>query len=192
MGTPRLAFSPMKALLVVLATLSFTASAKPEASFRLWSPTITAGSSIPEKNVYNSFGCSGANVSPELRWEGVPAGTKALGLTMYDPDAPTGSGWWHWIVYNLPPDTAKLPAGAGDPKAPKLPAGAAQGKTDFAVPGYGGPCPPKGDKAHRYVFTLFALKDKVEASADTMPAAIGYQLHAKAIGRATFTASYGR
>lgn len=182
----------MKIFLALLFTFSLEAAAKPPLTFRLWSPTVTAGATIGEKHVYNGFGCTGPNLSPEFRWEGVPAGTKALALTMYDPDAPTGSGWWHWIVYNLPPDTTKLDAGAGDPNAPKLPAGASHGRTDFGAYAYGGPCPPKGDKAHRYVFTLFALKEKVDVPADASAALIGFQLNAKAIARATLSAAYGR
>lgn len=184
----------MKFFLAIAALVSspiFAAKVAPTA-LRLWSPDVTPGSTIAEKHVFNGFGCSGTNVSPALRWEAPPAGTKAWAVTMYDPDAPTGSGWWHWLVYNLPAETMKLDAGAGDAKAPKLPAGAAHGRTDFGSQGYGGPCPPKGDRAHRYVFTLFALKEKVDVPADATAALIGFQLNAKAIERATFTAAYGR
>ncbi len=141
--------------------------------------------------VFNSMGCAGRNVSPELRWSGAPAGTKSFAVTMYDPDAPTGSGWWHWVVYNIPATAAGLPSGAGGGRG--MPAGAVQGNTDFGTAGYGGACPPKGDKPHRYVFTLYALKiPKVNVPATASPAMIGFNLHANSIAKAMFTARYGR
>src|SRR5262245_41892497 len=92
-----------------------------------------------------------------------PITKESFAVTLYDPDAPTGSGWWHWVVYNIPGSTTSLPAGAGDPSSGLLPAGAAQGNTDFGTPGYGGPCPPQGDKPHRYIVTVFALDtDKLD------------------------------
>ena len=185
----------MKTFLAMLTFVSLSAFGnKPTVSmpFRLWSPEVIPGATMAAKQVFKGFGCTGQNVSPELRWEGAPKGTKAFAVTMYDPDAPTGSGWWHWIVYNLPADGAKLESSAGDEKAPKIPQGAATGRSDFGTYSYGGPCPPAGDKAHRYIFTLFALKEKVDAAKDASAAMIGYQLNAKALDRTTFTASYGR
>src|SRR6476620_10493079 len=116
-----------------------------------------------ERVSMRSNGGSGGNVSPALSWSHAPPGTQSFALLMHDPDAPTGSGWWHWVVYNLPASTTSLAAGAGDPTKKLLPPGVVQGRTDFGAPGYGGPCPPQGDKPHRYIFTVFALKtDKVE------------------------------
>src|SRR3954465_14424129 len=116
------------------------------------------------------MGAGGQNVSPQLSWSGAPAGTKSFALTLYDPDAPTGSGWWHWVVYDIPATATELPQGAGSGKAP-LPAGTVQGKTDFGAAGYGGAGPPPGDKPHRYVFTVYALKvDKLDLPADASPA----------------------
>src|SRR5438067_2094273 len=96
------------------------------------------------------FGCGGGNKSPHLAWSGAPAGTKSFALMVYDPDAPTGSGFWHWVMFDIPADTTELPKGAGDPKAATAPKGATQSRTDFGVPGYGGPCPPQGDPPHHY------------------------------------------
>ncbi len=118
------------------------------------------------------FGCAGGNRSPHLKWSGAPADTKSFAITCYDPDAPTGSGFWHWLVANIPADVTELAAGG------KLPAGALQTRTDFGAPGYGGPCPPEGDHPHRYVFTVFAVKtDRLDVKADTSAAVVGFNLH---------------
>ena len=174
--------------------------------FTLSSPDLASGTFAVQYTL-NGFGCSGANVSPELQWSGVPTGTKSLALQVYDPDAPTGSGFWHWAVYDIPPGTTGLARGAGN-NAATLPAGAFGGNTDFQDTGttggngnYGGPCPPQGDPPHRYIFTLFALAvDKVEVAGGvpkTGTAGLyGFVLN-KGIGsnllaKATFTAIYGR
>src|SRR5215831_6685875 len=127
------------------------------AKFTLTSTDLTNGGTIANAQVFNEFGCKGSNVSPALAWSGAPSDTKSFALLVHDPDAPTGSGWWHWVVYNIPAGTSSLPSGAGDPTKELLPQGTTQGATDFGQPGYGGPCPPQGDKAHRYIFTIHAL-----------------------------------
>ena len=109
----------------------------------------------------------------------------------HDPDAPTGSGFWHWLVVNVPPNVSELPAGAGNPGG-KLPAGALQTRTDFGVPGYGGPCPPEGDHPHRYLFTVFAVSDMLDAKADTSAAVIGFQLHFKTLAKASIMGLFKR
>src|SRR5262249_36039899 len=124
------------------------------ATFKLESPTIKPGATLSEQQVFNGMGCSGKNTSPALHWSGAPAGTKSFALTLYDPDAPTGSGWWHWVVFNLPPSITSLPEGAGSADGGKLPPGTVQGRTDFGTTGFGGACPPPGDKPHRYIFTV--------------------------------------
>ena len=173
---------------LAVAPVAYAASA-----FKLESPTIKPGATLTEAQVYNSFGCSGKNQSPPLSWTGAPAGTKSFALTLYDPDAPTGSGWWHWVVFNIPASTTSLAEGAGSADGSQLPAGTAQGKTDFGSPGFGGACPPPGDKPHRYIFTVYALKtDKLDAAADASPAMVGYMIHANSLGSATLTAKYGR
>jgi Raf kinase inhibitor-like YbhB/YbcL family protein len=139
------------------------------------------------------MGCTGANQSPALSWSGAPAGTKSFALTVYDPDAPTGSGWWHWVVYNIPANVTSLPRDAGDASKNLLPAGSAQGNTDFGTPGYGGPCPPTGDKPHHYIFTIYALNtDKLDIPANATAAYVGFNIHAHVLGKSTLTALYGR
>jgi hypothetical protein len=178
--------------LLVLTALSLASPAAAAGKFTLESADIKPGGTLGEQQVYDGFGCSGANVSPELSWENAPKDAKSFVVTVYDPDAPTGSGWWHWVVYDIPASTKGLPQGAGSGKAP-LPEGAAQGRTDFGTPGFGGACPPPGDKPHRYVFTVFALKtDKLDVPADASPAMIGFMTRANALGSATFTARYAR
>jgi Raf kinase inhibitor-like YbhB/YbcL family protein len=161
-------------------------------SFSLKSTDVANGGTIAAKHTFNGFGCSGQNVSPALSWTGAPNGTKSFALTVYDPDAPTGSGWWHWLVYNIPASATQLAAGAGT-NAASLPAGSVQGPTDFGKPGYGGPCPPQGDKPHRYIFTLYALKtDKLDIPAGSTAAFVGFNIHGTMLGKASFTATYGR
>ena len=163
------------------------------AGFTLTSPDIKPGAKLANTFVFNGFGCSGENKSPALKWSGAPKGTESYAVTVYDPDAPTGSGWWHWVVYNIPGDTTELKAGAGTANSSELPMGAVQGRTDFGTAAFGGACPPQGDKPHRYVFTVHALKvDKIDVPADASAALIGFMLHANQLGKASFTAKYGR
>lgn len=160
--------------------------------FTLVSPDIGQGKAISEDQVFNGFGCKGKNLSPELHWSGAPAGTKSFALMVHDPDAPTGSGFWHWIVYNIPADVDHLPAEAGDPKKRGLPSGAVQGRSDFGTPGYGGPCPPPG-KPHHYHFRLFALKvPKLDVPADATAAMIGFNVNANKLAETDLMGLYGR
>lgn len=180
--------------LIALAVAAFVLGAAPApAPFTLTSPDVHEGATIPSKHVFNGMGCSGDNISPALEWHGAPAGTKSFALTMYDPDAPTGSGWWHWVVYNIPATTTSLPAGAGDPAKHLLPAGAEQGHTDFGSVGYGGPCPPPGDEPHHYHFTVYALNvEKMDIPPQATAAFIGFNIHAHLLAKAELTALYGR
>jgi Raf kinase inhibitor-like YbhB/YbcL family protein len=163
------------------------------AAFKLESPTIKPGATLTDAQVFNGFGCSGKNVSPALKWSDAPKDTKSFAVTVYDPDAPTGSGWWHWVVYNIPASANGLPEGAGTADGKGLPAGSAQGRTDFGAPGFGGACPPQGDKPHRYIFTVYALKtDKLEVPPDGTAALVGFMINANKLGQASFTAKYGR
>ena len=178
-------FALVAALLVPLAGHA--------AGFTLAGPTIKPGSMLTEAQVFNGFGCAGKNVSPALKWTGAPQGTKSFALSLYDPDAPTGSGWWHWVVYNIPASSTELAEGAGAADGKALPAGSLQGRTDFGAPGFGGACPPKGAKPHRYIFTLHALKtEKLEVPPDASAALVGFMVNANSLGKASFTAKYGR
>jgi Raf kinase inhibitor-like YbhB/YbcL family protein len=180
-------------LIAALCMASLPAMALGAGTFSLQSAEIKPGASIAGAQVYKGFGCEGGNVSPSLQWTNAPAGTKSFAITVYDPDAPTGSGWWHWVMFNIPASVTALPAGAGDPAGGEAPQGAVQSRTDFGKPGYGGPCPPKGDKPHRYIFTVYALKtDKIDADADASGALVGFMLNANKLAKASFTGQYGR
>ena len=180
-------------LLAALCIVSLPLAASAAGTFTLESIEVKPGAKIAEAQVFKGFGCEGGNVSPSLAWKNAPAGTKSFAVTVYDPDAPTGSGWWHWVVYNIPASVTKLAAGAGDPKKTLLPPGAVQGNTDFGSPGYGGACPPPGDKPHHYHITVFALDtDKLDIPAGATAAYVGFNLHAHTVGKAQLTALYGR
>lgn len=177
---------------IALLTLFVAVPAFAAGKFTLTSNDVKPNATLGDKHVFNDMGCTGENLSPHLAWTDAPKDTKSFVVTVYDPDAPTGSGWWHWVVYNLPADTKELPQGAGSGKA-DLPAGAAQGKTDYGKEGYGGACPPEGDKPHRYIFTVHALKtDKLDIPQDATAALAGFMINANSIGKASFTAKYGR
>jgi len=139
------------------------------------------------------FGCAGGNLSPQLSWSGAPGGTKSFAITCFDPDAPTGSGFWHWVVVNIPPKVTTLDTGAGNPDAGKLPQGALQVRTDFGAPGYGGPCPPEGDHPHRYLFTVHAVGlDQLPVTSDTSAAVVGFYLNFNTLAKATLMGLYRR
>src|ERR1700735_2684615 len=161
-------------------------------SLTLTSPDIAPGATIAKEQVANVFGCTGGNVSPALSWSGAPAGTKSFALSVYDPDAPTGSGFWHWVVFNIPPDVTSLAKGAGDPKGAAAPKGAVQSRTDFGVPGYGGPRPRKGDPPHHYHFTIFAVDaPKLDGDENISAAIVGFQLHFHTLAKAELIGVYG-
>jgi Raf kinase inhibitor-like YbhB/YbcL family protein len=186
----------LAALALAATTLLAAAPAAQETGvmpkFTLTSTDFTEGDTLANTQVFNEFGCKGGNVSPALAWSGAPAGTQSFALLMHDPDAPTGSGWWHWVVYNIPEATGSLPAGAGDAKKGLMPKGAVQGRTDYGSVGYGGPCPPPG-KPHHYNFRLYALKvPKLEVPEGASAALIAFNVRAQALGEAQLTGMYGR
>ena len=166
-------------------------SAQGRSRFRVLAPDLESKGRITLPHVFNGMGCKGQNISPALQWLNAPAGTKSFAVTAYDPDAPTGSGWWHWVMYNIPASTTELAAGAGNGR--NAPNGSVQGQTDFGTKGYGGPCPPVGDKPHHYHFTVFALKvDKLDLPGNATSAMVGYNLNANKIATARVTGLYGR
>lgn len=162
-------------------------------AFRLSSPDFRSGGTLSMEQVFNSFGCTGQNISPALTWSGAPNGAKSFALLCHDPDAPTGgAGWWHWLVLNIPASATGLAKDAGKADGSNLPAGAMHVNTDFGGPGWGGPCPPPGEKPHRYVFSLYALKvDKLDPSGGTASLA-GYMVNGNAIAKAALIGKYGR
>ena len=183
----------MAALLAASLALGGSIKADNQASFGLISSTLKEGEPMRDEQVLDSFGCTGRNQSPDLRWLGAPKGTKSFAVTLYDPDAPTGSGWWHWVVFDLPPEISELVAGAGDPARKLLPPGSRQGRTDFGPPGYGGPCPPWGDPPHRYLFTVYALDiDKLDIGEAASPAMVGFAMHSHVLAKAVLAVTYGR
>ncbi|MGN6315597.1 YbhB/YbcL family Raf kinase inhibitor-like protein [Trinickia sp.] len=163
------------------------------ATFTLTSPEFTDQGELSKAHEYNDFGGNGANRSPELAWSGAPEGTRSFAVTLYDPDAPTGSGFWHWVVFDISPDTHALQRNAGVVGGAELPAGAIQSANDYGFQGFGGACPPPGAGAHRYVFTVHALSvDKLGVDAATPNAISRFLIHAHSIGSATLTARYER
>lgn len=158
-------------------------------AFEVTSDEVTDGSALPLEHVHDSAG--GGNISPSLAWSGAPAGTKSFAVTCFDPDAPTASGWWHWLVADLPADTACLPTGAG--AGIGLPDGAVQFRTDYGTPGYQGAAPPPGDHPHHYYYVVHALDtEELGLAPDTPAAIVGFHLTAHALARATLVATYQR
>jgi Raf kinase inhibitor-like YbhB/YbcL family protein len=178
------------------AALSVAGAPAKEASsaFVLTSPDSSLVVSVPEKYTAKAFGCSGGNVSPALSWRGAPKGTKSFVLTLFDPDErSTPSGWWHWVVFDLPPSTDHLSENAGALNTRSLPPGAQQGRSDLGEDAYHGPCPAAGDPPHRYVFTLYALDvDKLPVAPDSSGGMVTSVVQDHLLGKAVFIAHYGR
>lgn len=149
-------------------------------AFALTSNDIVDGGVLPDAQVKAK-----GNTSPHLKWSGAPEGTKSYAVTCYDPDAPTGSGFWHWTLANIPADVTELPTGG------PVPAGAVEGRTDYGEPGFGGAAPPAGHGPHRYIFTVFAVDvEKLEVTPDNSGAVFGFNLHFHTLAKASITATY--
>ena len=184
----------MRSMLVTIAALVL-GGAEAHAEMRLMSKDLTPGQPMASTQVLNQFGCVGANASPELAWSGAPAGTKSYAILAFDPDAPTGSGWWHWVVFNIPAGTTRV---ATDASRGGLPPGAIQSRTDFGIIGYGGACPPAGGGVHRYQFTVYALgvndlrQGGFPIDANAPAAMISFLVHANALDHATIEVRFQR
>ena len=176
---------------IPVVALSLTTNAH---SFEASSADIKPNTTIAQKFAFNGFGCTGENLSPEINWKNPPAGTKSFALMVHDPDAPTGgAGFWHWVVVDIPTTSSGLVQGAGIADGRALPVNARQINTDFGTPGWGGPCPPAGDKPHHYNFTVYALKvEKLDLAPNATAALTGFMVNMNAIGKASFTGLYGR
>jgi Raf kinase inhibitor-like YbhB/YbcL family protein len=175
------------------ATIAFSANA-----FEVGSPDIGPDKPFTEAFLFNGLGCKGGNLSPALTWDNPPPGTKSFALMVHDDDAVTGgAGIWHWVVINIPASARSLDQGAGTPDGAKLPAGSRQIVNDYAgfgvSPGWGGPCPPKGEAPHRYRFTVYALGvEKIDLPQTATASHAGFLVNRMAIGKAELTAPFGR
>ncbi len=178
--------SILLALIICIATSSIAQN-----TFTLTSKDL--GGQEVKAQEFNGFGCTGDNKSPELSWKNAPEGTKSYAITMYDPDAPTGSGWWHWLVFDIPADINQLVTGAGNVELGLAPKEAVQSVTDYGAKGYGGPCPPEGHGLHQYIITVYALKtNKLGLDENTNAAVVGYYLSSNTLAKASIVAYYQR
>ena len=177
-----------KKLIATFALFALSLTAQADGNFRLYS-SLPAGKTIPADYYWNNFGCTGQNQSPELHWKNVPSGAKSFAITFYDRDAPTGSGFWHYVAYNIPVNTNHVDI--GELAAGKLPIGAVEGNTDLGKPGFFGPCPPVG-RAHHYVYTVYALKvEKLEVPAGATAALTNFFFWQNSLGKAEYIVKAG-
>ena len=157
-------------------------------SFTLTSDSVTDGQPLGKRQVSGIMGAGGLDVSPQLRWSGFPEETGSFAVTCFDPDAPTGSGFWHWVLFNIPASVTELARGASPDG---LPDGAVEARNDYGELGYGGAAPPGGDRTHRYVFTVHALgTDSLELDSSASPAYVGFNLSATAVARAAIRPTF--
>jgi Raf kinase inhibitor-like YbhB/YbcL family protein len=182
---------------IVAATVcgAVGAAERPGAIFQLTSPDLPPGKAIPETFTANAFGCHGPNQSPALKWSNAPAGTKSFVVTLFDPYRPPVSGWWHWVVYDIPANTNGLPRNAGSPGNAGLPAGAKQVRPDGDAPEphYYGPCPDEGDPPHHYTFTVYALSvEHLDVPPTSTPANIDYVISTKTLAKSTIVRLFSR
>ena len=176
---------------LILVVSMFATGAMSQKTFTLSSEDL--GGQATRTQEFDGFGCDGENVSPQLSWKNAPEGTKSFAITMYDPDAPTGSGFWHWVVFDIPADVTELATNAGDVELDLAPEGAIQSVTDYGIRGYGGPCPPKGHGIHQYIITIHALKtERLGLDANANAAVVGFNLWNQTLEKASLVAYYER
>ena len=180
----------MRSTAFILCSM-LAANVSGQETFTLKSNDLGGEATVTEE--FNGFGCTGKNQSPQLSWSNAPEGTKSFAITMYDPDAPTGSGWWHWVVFDIPTTVDELVSNAGNIELDLAPKGAIQSVTNYCAKGYGGPCPPPGHGLHQYTITVHALKtDTLELDADTNPAIVGYNIWGNTLAKASIIIYYKR
>ncbi|GAB2528361.1 YbhB/YbcL family Raf kinase inhibitor-like protein [Microbulbifer agarilyticus] len=174
---------------LICVALSVTLRAE---TFTLTSTDYAEGDTLRAAQLYYGLGCNGENLSPQLAWSGVPAGTRSFAVVMQDVDAPAAIDAWHWVVFNIPAEVSELPAGSGDPKAGLVPE-AIQSRSSLGDPGYAGACPPKGQSAHRYQIRVYALKVEQLALGDESPAAaVAAEIEANKLAEAQLEVKFGR
>ena len=175
----------MKLILSMLLVFSLSYAG----NFTLQSDDLSG--QLTKKQEFDGFGCSGKNISPDLKWSNAPKGTKSFAILMYDKDAPTGSGWWHWSVFNIPSSTTSISSNAS--KLKLLPKGTLEGTNDYGLVGFGGACPPEGHGDHAYVITLHALDiEKLDINTKTNQAVVGYMINAHTIQKSSIISYYKR
>ena len=182
----------MKRVLLVLLLFVFFGCGNAYADgFTLTSRDISG--QLSGDQVFSGFGCTGGNLSPQLSWGNAPEGTKSFAITVYDKDAPTGSGFWHWVIFNIPADVKTIKRDAGNLNGKLAPAGSVQSTTDFGTAGFGGACPPEGAPPHSYVFTVYALGvEKLDLAPETPAAMAGFLIHQNTLAKASLVAYYSR
>jgi len=175
----------MKIILSTLLAFSISYAG----NFTLKSDDLQGQLSI--KQEFNGFGCRGKNISPDLKWSDAPKGTKSFAILMYDKDAPTGSGWWHWTVFNIPASAKGISSNASNSEL--LPKGTIEGTNDYGMVGFGGACPPKGHGFHSYVTTVYALDvEHLDINEKTNQAVVGYMINSHTIQKSSIISYYER
>ena len=160
-------------------------------SFTVTSTDVTDGATLAMPHVSGVMGAGGEDRSPQLSWSGFPEGTRSFAVTVFDPDAPTASGFWHWAVANIPASVTELPSDAGSKDAPQLPDGAVQLRNDGGFAGYVGAAPPAGHGPHRYFVVVHAVgSEALDVDGDASPAVLGFNLFFHTLARATLVATY--